>query len=164
MCCLALGTVSTTSSSQLICGFSTVNVEPSFLVTTSPAAQYSAVRVLMVASRMSRTGALDSFFLPFVVISLPIRFLLPLKCGARRLLLVFGRLLSAYYLATGRTMTVAPRSCSYYSLTQTVASLTSRLHYRREARTIVSGLGPRAPLSQLIIHPQRCIATVMFKY
>jgi hypothetical protein len=40
-------------------------------------------------------------------------------------------------------MTVAPRSCSYYSLTQTVASLTSRLHYRREAQTIVSGLGPR---------------------
>src|SRR5215211_7697595 len=73
MCCLALGPVSTTSSSQLMCGFSTVNVEPSFLVTMSPAARYSAVRVLMVASRMSSTGALDSFFLPFVVISLPIR-------------------------------------------------------------------------------------------
>src|SRR5215204_7385580 len=73
MCCLALGPVSTTSSSQLMYGFSTVNVEPSFLVTMSPAARYSAERVLMVASRMSSTGALDSFFLPFIVISLPIR-------------------------------------------------------------------------------------------
>src|SRR5215208_4415438 len=73
MCCLALGPVSTTSSSQLMYGFSTVNVEPSFLVTMSPAARYSAERVLMVASRMSSTGALDSFFLPFIVISLPFR-------------------------------------------------------------------------------------------
>src|SRR5215216_1357160 len=52
-------------------GDSMVNVDPSSLVITVPGAVYSALFIRTVASRMFSTGALDSFLLPFLVMSLP---------------------------------------------------------------------------------------------
>src|SRR3712207_4875041 len=71
MCFLSRGPVSRTSISQRMRGVSTVNVESSSLWTTVPGAVYSAELIRTVASRMFSTGALDSFFLPFLVMSLP---------------------------------------------------------------------------------------------
>lgn len=93
-----------------------VNVDPSSLVITVPGAVYSALFIRTVASRMFSTGALDSFLLPFLVMSLPtvmdvISYLNLWR--ERRPGVCLVRLVSVYFLATGRTVTVAPRPCSY---------------------------------------------------
>src|SRR5215208_1197076 len=125
MCFLSRGPVSRTSISQRMRGDSMVNVDPSSLVITVPGAVYSALFMRTVASRMFSTGALNSFFLPFLVMSLPtvmdlISYLNPRR--ERRPVVCLVRLVSVYFLATGRTTTMATGTALCYICLYVVTS------------------------------------------